>query len=358
MLEAIAGRRHVTLTALRRIGKTALIRHLYHLLARQDGYLLVYADLMPTGNFNDFLSQFATALLRSYPEDSSPGKRIWSWIKKIRPAITFDPYTGMPGVSFEISRTEDQQMTVKEAFALMEKSGKKVVIALDEFQQITQYPEKQTESWLRTEMQLLKNTTFILSGSQQQLLSEMFLSAKRPFYASTQLFSLQAIEQVPYRKFIQEQMSSHGRQIASGEIDYMLSWCRRHTFYVQTLCNRVYGSGARHITREVISREIKKLFYENESLFYTFRELLTPPQWQLLTSIAREEVVFNPMSTAFISAYKLGAVGTVKRSLDSLLAKEMIYKEYDKDGKGYYCVYDLFLSRWLANKFHGKISLK
>ena len=168
---------------------------------------------------------------------------------------------------------------------------------------------------LRAQIQQLQNTTFILSGSQQQLLSEMFLSAKRPFYASTQLFSLSPIDHESYREFIANQMDSHGRKIAADDIDYILSWCRRHT------------------------------------LFYTFRDLLTMPQWQLLSSIAKEETVYNPMSAAFISAYKLGSAGTVKRSLESLLTREMIYREHDENGKGYYQVYDLFLSRWLANKF-------
>jgi len=55
------------------------------------------------------------------------------------------------------------------------------VFAIDEFQQITNYPEKNTEAFLRTHIQSSQNTVFIFCGSNQKLMHEMFNSAKRPF---------------------------------------------------------------------------------------------------------------------------------------------------------------------------------
>jgi hypothetical protein len=91
------------------------------------------------------------------------------------------------------------------------------------------------------------------------------------------------------------------------------------------------------------------IFKENEAVYFTFRELLTGPQWDLLTAIAKVGKLYNPTAMGFIQKHNLGSAATVKRSLDSLLAKEMIFQENDEIGR-YHQVYDLFLSRWLEHK--------
>ena len=80
--------------------------------------------------------------------------------------------------------------------------------------------------------------------------------------------------------------------------------------------------------------------------FFQYRNLLTAVQWQALKAIAKEGKLYRPNARLFISKHKLGTLSNVQRSLEALLAKEMIYKEQDKKGN-YYCVYDCFLARWL-----------
>jgi hypothetical protein len=65
---------------------------------------------------------------------------------------------------------------------------------IDEFQQVAEYQEEGAEALLRSYIQFLPNTGFIFSGSRQHLMAEMFLSAKRPFYQSTQIMSISAID--------------------------------------------------------------------------------------------------------------------------------------------------------------------
>jgi hypothetical protein len=55
-----------------------------------------------------------------------------------------------------------------------------VVIAIDEFQQILEYPEKQTYACLRSVVQQLKNVCFVFSGSQQPLMTDLFANPERP----------------------------------------------------------------------------------------------------------------------------------------------------------------------------------
>ena len=347
LTKAFINGRNITLIALRRLGKTALIQHFFYEVASPKKWLPIYVDLMPTSNFAEFVARLTTAIANAYPDNTVFGRKVWNWIKGVRPNITFDAYSGQPQISFETARIQEQQLSVHQLFDLLENSGRKTVIALDEFQQITNYPEKQTEGWLRSEIQKLNSINFIFCGSQQGLLGEMFNSANRPFYSSTQILNLAKLDQKVYFDFISLQMKKASKVIKDREINYILEWTRTHTWYVQTLCNRLCAQAQGKISKEVVNGEIESIFKEQEAIYFTFRELLTGPQWSLLTAIAKEKKVFAPTAGEFIRTYDLGTPASVKRSLDALLLKEMIFRQYDNSGMHYYQVYDVFLSRWL-----------
>ena len=97
--------------------------------------------------------------------------------------------------------------------------------------------------------------------------------------------------------------------------------------------------------------EVKRHIYlENENIYYQFKRLLTKPQWKLLSAVAQENILRQPNSNHLRNTYDLGAVGTINRSLQTLLEKEMIYEQFDSEGKPEYQVYDVFLSRWIQHK--------
>ncbi len=349
LANAVKSGRNITLFSIRRMGKTALIQHFFQLLGKEKDRLTLYVDIMPTSNLKGFINQLATSIVQTFPENTSFGKKVWQWIKGLRPQISFDPYSGVPQLSFEMAQVEEQQATIKNLFHFIDQSGKKTLIAIDEFQQVTRYPEAETEAWLRSEIQQLKNVNFIFSGSQKHLLLEMFNSTKRPFYSSTQMLPIGGIVKEHYAPFIAKQFKAGKKSIKEDAIDFILEWCRFHTFYVQTLCNRVYAGEEKDVSIGSVQLVIKKILAENEAVYFTFRELLTGPQWSLLGAIAKEGKVYTPTASAFIQKNLLGTPATVKRSLDSLLDKEMIFRESNASGS-YYQVYDLFLSRWLEYK--------
>ena len=97
-----------------------------------------------------------------------------------RPVFTFDELTGVPKVIIEIAPAAEET-TLKEIFDYLKSSDKRCYIAIDEFQQIADYPEKGVEALLRSYIQFIPNVNFIFAGSKQHVMQEMFLSAKRPF---------------------------------------------------------------------------------------------------------------------------------------------------------------------------------
>lgn len=344
VLNSLLNGRSVTLTSIRRMGKTGLIKHV--LTRLPESYKGIYIDILMTETLNEFLSVLITAVFNEIPEKTNPGKMILDFIKSLRPVITYDSLSGQPQVSIDVRGGEPPRQ-IEVMLNYLESYPDKVIIAIDEFQQITNYPEKNMDAILRSIIQSLNNVHFVFSGSQQHLMTELFGNPGRPFYQSTGFLKIGKIDPVKYLNFITAHFQAAGKQISAMVVNEMLDWADLHTYYVQLICNRVFSVDCNIITDEIWKNEASALLKENEEIFFRYRDLLTKQQWQLLKAIAHEGIVFQPTSKEFISRYNLGSPATVFRSLAALLDKEMIYSEHNQDGNSFYAVYDVLFCRWM-----------
>lgn len=344
LLDNLSNGRSTTLTSVRRIGKTGLIRHV--LANLPEDQIGIYLDILPTENLNEFLNAFVSAIFNTIPEKSAPGRKILDFIKSLRPVITYDPLSGNPQVTFDV-RPGETTRNIASVFQYLENFPLKVVVAIDEFQQILQYPEKNTDSWLRSIIQTLNNVRFIFAGSQQHLMNELFADPSRPFFQSTGFLKIVKINREQYSLFIRDHFIKAGKQISDEVINSVLDWTDVHTYYVQLLCNRVYAADTIVITQEIWKDQAARLLQEQEIVFFKYRDLLTKQQWLLLKSIAHEGEVYSPTSKDFIYKYNLGSPATVYRSLNALIEKEMIYSDYSPDGVMFFSVYDVLFRRWM-----------
>lgn len=347
LINNIKGGQSTTLVAIRRIGKTGLIKHLQYLL--NEEFICIYADVLPTENSVDFLNTLATAILNSVPEKTGFGVKLWNFIKSLRPVITFDSLSGEPNVSFNIQAKECEHQ-IETLFAFLEKQEKQVVFAIDEFQQILNYPEQNMEAWLRTLIQQLQNIVFIFSGSQPHLMNEMFANPAKPFFRSTVFLQLEKINFDAYQKFIIQKFSESEKEISKQVVAEILDWTTIHTYFVQLLCNRVFVNSGETVTTETWQNEALKLLKEQQPVFLGYRDILTKEQWKLLKAIAHTGETYSLTSKDFIQKYSLGSSATVIRSINSLQKKSLIYNSYDSEGKFFYSVYDVLFQRWIQNQ--------
>lgn len=334
------------LTAQRRIGKTSLIMHV---LSKQPSRIrTIYVDILPTENRNDFLNALATALVRNIADKKGFGRKIWDFIRSLRPVLSFDDLSGSPQVSFAPG-SQDVNARIEAILNFLEKGNDKFVLAIDEFQQILNYPELNTDAWLRTVIHRMKNLVFIFSGSQQHLMNELFTIPSRPFYNSASMMKIGRIKTEAYSDFISKKFFEAGKVIGDDVILNILKWADGHTYYVQLLCSRTFLSGLTEITDVAWKEEASRLILENESVFFIYRSMLTNPQWQLLKAIGREGEVFEPTSSEFMIKNNLGASATVLRSLHALLKMELIYYDFTPEGRKYHKMNDLLFRRWVDN---------
>jgi len=345
----LQGGLNTTLISLRRMGKTALLHQVFNEILKEKQSVCLYVDLYPTKSIKDLTRQLATASMNVLPPKKRAGKRFITFLKGLRPVITYDPLTGAPGVRFEYSDVSEYEVTLAALLKFLDEIGTDVYLAFDEFQVIASYEEGNAEAILRTMIQPLANIHFIFSGSNRHMMNEIFHSSKRPFFASTRIMSLPVISTESYRGFIAEKFAENRRTISPEAISFVLDWTRRHTYYTQSVCNTLFSSGGKDIDIQSAKVICGEILEEQEKTFLQYRHLLTANQWQLLTAVAKEGKVYRPQAGEFINRYSLGTPAGTKRAVDSLLAKEMIYEESDSSGR-YYSVYDLFLSRWLERQ--------
>lgn len=337
---------NTTLISIRRMGKTGLILHTMERLSKNKNHICIYVDIYATQNLKDFANKLGSAILDAFPERNTAGKKFMNLLKGLRPVLTYDVLTGQPQVSFTFSTQQQYEHSIEILFQFLESQNRPILLAIDEFQQITKYPEKNMEALLRSHLHTLKNVNLIFSGSSHHILSEMFSDGTRPFFASTQFLYLKEIERKTYINFIRSIFRSFHLNIEEDALNLVVDFSRLHTFYTQSVCNRVFATRIKIITPEDVRQICRSFIFEQEPLFFQYRNLLTPIQWNLLKAVAKEEKVYQPNSKDFIEKHKLGIPANIQRAMESLLNKEMIYKGNDSTG-AYYTVYDVFLSRWM-----------
>jgi hypothetical protein len=350
LCENLENRVNITLISARRFGKSALIYRIFEHFNDKKDRICIFTDMYATQNLKDFTEILAMAVLKSFPDKNSLGKRFLKLLKGFRPIVSYDGLSGQPELHFEFTQPKECEQLLIGLLNFIDNQQIKILIAIDEFQQVANYPEKNTEAILRTVIQTLKNVQFIFSGSNKHLMVEIFNSAKRPFFSSTQMLGLTSIPSDKYKEFISKMFENHKREILEDALDFVIDWTRSHTYYTQVLCNKIFTSKTRKITIDVVKLNCNEILTSQQVVFMQYKNLLSPMQWSLLIAIAKEETLSKPQSKTFLQNHKLGAASTVKKTLDALIEKEMVYCS-DENDVVYYQVYDLFLSRWLQRVF-------
>lgn len=345
ILEALYNGRNITLIAPRRMGKTGLIHHVFYQLKEQKSDVVtLYMDIYSTQSLGDFVRLFANTVLGQL--DSVPQKalnRIGQFIRSCRPVFTFDEITGTPKVTVDVSPTEEES-TLKEIFDYLGSSEKRCYIAIDEFQQIAEYPEKGVEALLRSYIQFLPNVNFIFAGSKQHVMPEMFTSSKRPFYQSTQLLTIGTVNRDEYADFAMAHFAKNNLQLPREVFDAIYDKFDGHTWYIQNLLNRLYGYN-RDVEMASITYAMEQIVAEQSYSYADLLKAYPAGHVRLLKAIAQEGCVKEVLAGNFISKHKLRAASSVSSALKKLVANELVYQTTDG-----YIIYDRFMGEWLRNQ--------
>ena len=172
-------------------------------------------------------------------------------------------------------------------------------------------------------------------------MAEMFTSAKRPFYQSSQMLSLSPIDKNVYCDFANSLMARNNMNLSDDVFGYIYDVMDGQTWYVQHILNRLYDRGE-EVDIQYVNDTIMASVMEQEVAFLNYYASLTYNQSQLLLAIAREKAVESVLSQDFIHRHGLPASSSVSLALKSLTEREFVYKY-----NGRYIIYDRFFAIWL-----------
>ncbi|WP_065218936.1 MULTISPECIES: AAA family ATPase [Butyricimonas] len=355
LTRAFFNERNMVIVSPRRMGKTGLIEHCFHYKRTQEEFHTFFIDIYATGTLKEFVFAFGKHIFETLkPKGKKFVEQFFTIISSLRPAFKLDTVSGQPVFDIGIGDIRQPELSLEEIFRYLEKADKRCIVAIDEFQQIAKYPERNVEAMLRTYIQKCKNANFIFSGSQRHMMQNMFFSASRPFYQSASLLNLEAITLERYKAFVHYHFNKAGKKISDECIERVYGLLEGHTWYMQVLFNRFYEQLERgeDMTIALADQLLHSTVESNKTVYQSMVTMLSERQKEVLFAMAKEGKATEITSTEFIKKHGLHSPSSVQSAVKQLLEKEFVTKE----GVFYY-VNDRFFGLWLAEAYGTGYSL-
>ena len=335
---------NVVLMSPRRIGKTGLLWHSFSRPEINNEYITFIIDILSTSNMSDLVLAMGRSIVSELmPKGQKAIARFAKTVTSLRPVITLDQM-GNTSVSIEVTQGGSPEYTLEQIFKYIDEADKHVFVAIDEFQQITYYPEKNVEAVLRTYIQRSKNSTWVFSGSSRHLLSEMFMEPSRPFYASTSFLPLECIPCETYSAFAKHLFEANGKSLDEAVPELVYKKFEGVTWFMQKVMNRLYSdTGIGEICdASMVDYAISEIVGGNGAIYTDLLYQLSPRQKDLLLAINKEGHARGITSGGFVKKHSLQSPSTVQTAAKALIDRQII-----TCNRGEYEIYDKFFALWL-----------
>lgn len=341
--------RNTVLISSRRMGKSGLIAHIFGRELVQNNFRPLSVDLYPTSSLAEMILLLAkeiTGQLKS--REQLHLESFLSVVKSLRVGFKMDAVTGQLVFDLSLGEIVRPADSLAELFQYLEKSEIPCLVAIEEFQKIADYPDKNVVELLRTYVQKCKRTWFIFSGSDRRMMEKLFNNPSEPFYMSCSPLYLDAIEYKKYFDFATYHFNASSKSIDEACFKRVYDLFEGHTWYVQRLLNELYAwtNPGETATSEGLSEVLEYVIRTYARSFQEQMSALPDTHKQLLIAIAKEGIAQQVTSIAFCKRYSLRSPSTVQSALRALHEDGVV----NKKEKGYY-VTNRLLGLWLRKEY-------
>lgn len=347
LLMSLTNGANVVLMSPRRVGKTQLMLHCFDKRVISDSFITFFIDILKTSTLQEFTYELGKSVFNTLATKGQKMQKLaLATMRSLTGSIGIDPVTALPTFGIAIGDIRNPNYSLEEIFRTLESAGKRCIVAIDEFQQITNYPDKNTEALLRSYIQKLSNTQFIFAGSERHLLEEMFLDSARPFYNSADIQSIDVIEEQKYAEFVRRNFRKSGKEIDNEAISHVYHTFDGNTYYNQKTMREAFASTAAGTTCAKATTEqiIHLMTREADRHYSEIMARLSLPQKELLYAIAKEHRAKQITSGAFIRRHSLKSASSVQSSIKKLSEYGLI--SFDA---GNYYIADQLMRLWLIS---------
>lgn len=349
LLDNFKGGINVILMSPRRLGKTSLVKHVCNKLDDKD-IITVYLDMFGCKSEYDFYNKLATEVLKQ----TASKHELWfeeakEFLYRLTPKISFSPE---PNSDFSISlgitpktHTPEEVLQMAETIAIKRK--KRIVICIDEFQQIGEMSNsKQIQARLRTVWQHQKHVSYCLFGSKHHLMSTIFLHRSMPFFQFGDTISLNKIATEDWVEYIVSHFADGKRTISRELAEEICKFTENYSAYVQQLAWLVFTlkEEGETVTENDVRQAENDLLATNDILFMQMIEPLSEFQLNFLRAIAlgiKKDFGLSEVR----EEYNLGSYSNITRLKTALLERDLI----EKQNTGL-VITDPIFAKWLKRK--------
>ncbi len=343
LTDYINSSQNVVIQGERRIGKTSLIVETAINLKNKR---LMKIDLAMLKSSHDLCQRIIKAIFHL---ESTTGilNRTLKAISHLRPQIGMDPFTNLPTVSFD-STVKMSYKSLEEVFDLIQNLGKKnnLIVFFDEFQDILSMEDsKESIAVLRSKIQYHETITYLFAGSIRNLMDEIFNSHDSPLFKSAIPITLGAIDQKEFFDFIKEKYLTGNRNISVPLFEKIYNFCDGITGDIQQFCDALWDITENGDELEEIhfSDAFNLIFSREHKSYELIINDLTEIQMRCMIGLAKTDGT-APTSSSFLRLTGIQQPGTIKRSIEKLQKRRVIFKYENK-----YRFINPFFKSWLLS---------
>lgn len=311
----------------RRWGKSSLVHKATQLAMLQNEDLRIcHIDLFNVRSeehFYSLLAQKVIAAVSTKWEDAIANAK--SFFSHLIPKISIgtDP-TNEVSIDFdwnEVKRNPDEILDLAENIA--KKKNLKIVICIDEFQNIAEFADPDFfQKRLRSHWQLHQNSSYCLYGSKRHMMLEVFTNPSKPFYKFGDLIFLNKIETPYLIEFFNKRFADTGKTITQEASLLITELVDNHPYYAQQLAQLSWLRTKHECTVDIVKEAHASLVEQLSLLFITITETLTTQQLNYLRALVSEEI--SICSTEVMHRYHISSATSVSRSKKVLVKNDIL----------------------------------
>ncbi len=276
----------------RRIGKTSLVKHVKKMLEPHQDVIVIYLDMFACKTEYEFYNALSAAVLKQ----TASHAEMWmeyakEFLVRLTPKLTFSPEANTDfSLSLGITpKTHTPEEVLYLAEDIARKRGKRIVVCIDEFQQLGELPDSLTvQKRLRSVWQHQQLTSYCLFGSKQHLMSNIFQRRNMPFYQFGDMIFLGKIDRADWVDYIITHFKDRNKFISHDLAVRLCDVVDNYSSYVQQLAWLLFSrlNEGDTATESQLDFAVRDLLDANEALFMQQVEPLSSYQMNFLRAIA------------------------------------------------------------------------
>ena len=227
---------HLILISPRRFGKSSVVTK----AIKQTGRKFITVNLQQVTSVADLSAKLLKEFFNVHPLE-----RVRHLITHFRfiPTLSTNPVTGAMDVMFQPN--VDATILLEDVLKLIENAHSdedRMIVVLDEFQEIHDIASG-LDKKLRAIMQEQKHINYILLGSQESMMADIFESKKSPFYHFGELMRLSKLPREDFFVYLSERLTSCFPENHNDIANQILDYTNCHPYYTQQLAANVWQVG-------------------------------------------------------------------------------------------------------------------